>query len=138
MKEKFNGEADEVSGVQVVDERTVRITIDEPKEYFLAKLTYPSAAVVDRNTVEPLGFDWWMSDDINGSGPYRLLRWEEEEVVILQRFDDFHTPASGGVRRLSADCTARELAAWGPTFREPGMPSPSASVRSMRYARARN
>ena len=94
VKEKFNGEADEVSGVQVVDERTVRITIDEPKEYFLAKLTYPSAAVVDRNTVEPLGFDWWMSDDINGSGPYRLLRWEEEEVVILQRFDDFHTPAS--------------------------------------------
>ncbi len=94
VKEKFEGEADEVSGVQVVDERTVRITIDEPKEYFLAKLTYPSAAVVDRNTVEPLGFDWWMSDHINGSGPYRLLRWEEEEVVILQRFDDFHTPAS--------------------------------------------
>ena len=92
--EKLNGEAEEVSGVEVVDERTVRITIDEPKEYFLAKLTYPSGAIVDRRTVEPLGFDWWMSDDINGSGPYRLARWEREEVVVLQRFDDYHRPAS--------------------------------------------
>ena len=92
--EKLGDEADEVSGVEVVDERTVRITIDEPKEYFLAKLTYPSAAIVDRRTVEPLGFDWWMSDDINGSGPYRLARWEREEVVVLQRFDDYHRPAS--------------------------------------------
>lgn len=94
--EKLDGEAEEVSGVEAVDERTVRITIDEPKEYFLAKLTYPVAAVVDRRTVAPLGFDWWMSDDINGSGPYRLARWEEEEVVILRRFDGYHTPASLG------------------------------------------
>ena len=94
VTEKLDGEAEEVSGVEVVDERTVRITIDEPKEYFLAKLTYPSGAVVDRRTVEPLGFDWWMSDEINGSGPYRLVRWDEDEVVILQRFDDYHTPVS--------------------------------------------
>lgn len=94
VTEKLNGEAEEVSGVEVVDERTIRITIDEPKEYFLAKLTYPSAAIVDRRTVEPLGFDWWMSDDINGSGPYRLARWEKEEVVVLQRFDDYHSPAA--------------------------------------------
>ena len=94
VTEKLNGEAEEVSGVEVVDERTIRITIDEPKGYFLAKLTYPSAAIVDRRTVEPLGFDWWMSDDINGSGPYRLARWEEEEVVVLQRFDGYHNPAA--------------------------------------------
>ncbi len=94
VTEKLNGEAEEVSGVEVVDERTVRIRTDEHKEYFLAKLTYPSAAIVDRRTVEPLGFDWWMSDDINGSGPYRLARWEREEVVVLQRFDGYHRPAS--------------------------------------------
>ena len=93
VTEKLNGEAEEVSGVEVVDERTIRITTDEHKEYFLAKLTYPSAAIVDRRTVEPLGFDWWMSEDINGSGPYRLARWEEGDVVILQRFDDYHRPA---------------------------------------------
>ena len=34
-----------------------------------------------------------MSNDVNGSGPFRLLRWDEE-VVILERFDDYHTPVS--------------------------------------------
>ena len=93
VRERLDGDATEVSGVEAVDERTVRITIDAPKEYFLAKLAYPSSAVVDRLTVESLGEDWWMSDDVNGSGPFRLLRWDEE-VVILQRFDDYHTPVS--------------------------------------------
>ena len=68
-REKMEGEAAEVSGVKVVDARTVRITIDSPKEYFLAKLAFPSSAVVDRQTVEPLGPDWWMSKDINGLRP---------------------------------------------------------------------
>ena len=94
VREKLNGEATEVSGVEAVDERTVRITIDSPKEYFLAKLSYPSGAVVDRQTVEQLGPDGWTGDEINGSGPYKLLRWDHEEVVILQRFDDYHTPVA--------------------------------------------
>ena len=58
VRERLDGDATEVSGVEAVDERTVRITIDAPKEYFLAKLAYPSSAVVDRLTVEPLGEDW--------------------------------------------------------------------------------
>ena len=41
VREKLEGEASEISGVVVVDDRTLRITIDAPKEYFLAKLTYP-------------------------------------------------------------------------------------------------
>ena len=94
ISEKIDGSAEEISGVEVVDERTIRITIDEPKEYFLSKFAYPTSAVVDRNTVEPLGFDWWMSDDINGSGPYQLQQWEEDEAIILKRFDDFHDPAA--------------------------------------------
>ncbi len=94
VQEKLNGLATDVSGVEVLDERTVRITIDSPKEYFLAKLTYPAGAVVDRNSVEQLGPDGWLSEDINGSGPYKLLRWDQGEVVILQRFDEYHSPVS--------------------------------------------
>ena len=93
MREKLEGKADEVSGVEVVDERTIRITIDSPKEYFLPKLTYQVSAVVDRRQVEDLGADWWMSGEINGSGPYRLVRWDQqEEVIVLRRFDGYHNP----------------------------------------------
>ena len=92
VREKLAGEATEVAGFEVLDGRTVRITIDSPKEYFLAKLSYPTGAVVDRRQVEALGAEWWKSEEINGSGPYKLLRWDPDEVIILQRFDDYHTP----------------------------------------------
>ena len=92
VRDKLNGEATEVSGFEVLDERTIRITIDSPKEYFLSKLTYPTGAVVDRRQVEDLGEEWWKSEEINGSGPYKLLRWDPDSVIILQRFDDYHTP----------------------------------------------
>ena len=94
VREKLNGTATTVSGVEAVDERTVRITIDSPKEYFLAKLTYPAGAVVDRDSVEQLGPDGWLGEEVNGSGPYKMLRWDAGEVVILQRFDDYHSPVA--------------------------------------------
>ena len=35
-----------------------------------------------------------MSEEVNGSGPYKLLRWAPEEVIILQRFDGYHAPVA--------------------------------------------
>ena len=92
MHERLEGGAREVAGVEAVDDRTLRITIDAPKEYFLAKLAYPCSAVVDRHEVEAQGDDWWMDREVNGSGPYRLMLWDPDRVTILQRFDGYHAP----------------------------------------------
>ncbi len=92
-RDKLEGRAEEVSGVEVMDSRTVRITIDAPKAFFLAKMTYPTGAIVDRETVDSGGFEWWRSD-VNGSGPFKLREWTEGEVLILERFDDYHAPSS--------------------------------------------
>ena len=48
VDEKLAGEALEISGVRVVNERTIEMTIDESKSFFLAKLTYPTAFVLDK------------------------------------------------------------------------------------------
>jgi oligopeptide transport system substrate-binding protein len=48
FRQRLLGAADEVAGVRVVDDRTLEITIDAPKACFLAKLTHPSAFVVDQ------------------------------------------------------------------------------------------
>ena len=45
VKEKLRGEVDEVSGIKVIDDAILQITIDAPKAYFLAKLTHPIAFV---------------------------------------------------------------------------------------------
>ncbi len=89
---KLEDEADEVSGVVVVDDRTLRITIDSPKEYFLAKLTYPTSYVVDSASIEGQGEEWWRAGSLNGSGPYTLHTWDTEEVLILKRFDNYYNP----------------------------------------------
>ena len=52
VREKLEGQATDIAGVQVIDDRTVVISIDAPKAYFLAKLTHPNAYVLDRNNVE--------------------------------------------------------------------------------------
>lgn len=82
-KEKLRGLADEVSGVRVVDDYTLEITIDAPKAYFLAKLTYPTAFVVDRENVEGPPQPW--TDRPNGTGAFKLKEYRLGERIVLER-----------------------------------------------------
>lgn len=93
VRERLRGLAAHVDGVQVLDARTLSITIDKPKAFFLAKMTYPSAAVVDRQTIEGAGVDWWKGK-INGSGPFKLREWIPGERLVLERSTDYHAPSS--------------------------------------------
>ena len=87
VKEKLRGEADEVGGVKVVDEKTLEITIDAPKAYFLSKLTYPTAFVVDEENVTS-GPNWWQHP--NGTGPFKLGQWQKGERIVLERNELFY------------------------------------------------
>ena len=87
VKEMLDGEAEEISGVKVINEYTLQITIDAPKAYFLAKLTHSPAFVVDQTNVES-GAEWWRNP--NGTGPFRLRQWEEDELIILEQNDIYY------------------------------------------------
>ncbi len=98
--ERMAGVADEIQGVEVLGERTLRLTIDAPKAYFLAKLTYPSAAVVDSRDV--LNANWTKRP--NGSGPYRLSKRTDDEIVLSASTTYFRgTP---GITQLSFNLSA--------------------------------
>ena len=86
-KDKLEGVADEVSGVRVVDDRTIEFTIDAPKSYFLAKLTYPTAYVVDQEQVTDDGT--WLEEP-NGTGPFKLDTYEIGELIVLERNENYH------------------------------------------------
>lgn len=91
VKDKLEGSADEIAGVQVVDDQTLVVRLDGPKPYFLAKLSYPTSFVVDRENVESSP-DFWMYDP-NASGPFGLKEYREEDALILERNPAYHTPA---------------------------------------------
>jgi oligopeptide transport system substrate-binding protein len=90
VKERKAGEAENISGLRAMDDRTLEVTIDRPKPYFLAKLTYPTAFVVDRANVES-GSDWYRRP--NGTGPYHLIEWKSMEEKVYERNADFYLGA---------------------------------------------
>ncbi len=87
VREMNAGQAEHIVGLRAVDEHTLQVTIDAPKPYFLLKLTYPTAFVLDRANVES-GSAWYRTP--NGTGPYRLTRWESMKVRLYERNDHYY------------------------------------------------
>ena len=87
--EYIDGEASEISGIRAIDDLTLQITIDAPKAYFLAKLTYPTAYVLDRETVEAGGRNWWVDNPV-GTGPFTLDEYRIGERIVLLRNEDYY------------------------------------------------
>ncbi|MHB1319909.1 MAG: peptide ABC transporter substrate-binding protein, partial [Anaerolineae bacterium] len=89
-----SGAAESIAGLEVRDPHTLAVTIDAPKAYFLAKLTYPAALIVDRSRVEELGERWML--DPNGSGPF-VLDTLSEDLIVFERNERYNgTPARVG------------------------------------------
>ncbi len=89
-REVLAGERKNISGIEVVDDHILRVTINEPKSYFLYKLTYATAFVVNKNNVET-GGNWWRNPD--GTGPFKLKQWNESSLLVLER-NDYYNPTS--------------------------------------------
>ena len=81
-KDMLAGKTGEISGVEVIDDYTLQVTIDAPRAYFLDKLAYPTAFVVDMVNVES-GQNWWREPD--GTGPFKLREWTPSQRLILER-----------------------------------------------------
>jgi len=87
VREMAAGQVDHISGLKAIDDLTLQVTIDAPKPYFLMKLTYPTAFVVDKKNVES-GADWIRRP--NGTGPYRMLEWLSNQYITYQANQDFY------------------------------------------------
>jgi ABC-type transport system substrate-binding protein len=87
LREMHAGKVDHISGLKTLDEHTLQVTIDAPKPYFLLKLTYPTAYVVDRQNVES-GPNWYRTP--NGTGPYRLREWKSFEFMLYEHNPNYY------------------------------------------------
>ena len=87
IKEIVEGTATTAQGIEVIDERTLRLKIDAPKAYFIAKLTYPTAFVLNRDNVESMGRDW--VDKPVSTGPFTLKEYRIGQRIRLARNENF-------------------------------------------------
>ena len=81
-----------VQTTTVVDEATLRVTLKEPDGSFLTKLGIGKGYtnIVPRHLLE--GKDWATSDTLLnnpvGSGPFKFVRYETGDFVVLEAVDD--------------------------------------------------
>ncbi len=79
-----SGEDDDISGVTVLDDYTLEVTLDKPKAYFPYKLAYVTSWIVDRETIDEI------ETAPNGTGPYKLIKHNDEELIILARNENYY------------------------------------------------
>src|SRR6266498_2462233 len=90
VREMNEGTADHISGLKIIDDHTLQVTIDAPKPYFLLKLTFATAFIVDKANVES-GEEWYRTP--NGTGPYKLVEWKHFERQVYEANQDFYLGA---------------------------------------------
>ncbi len=90
VREVTEGAADHIRGLKIIDDHTLQVSIDAPKPYFLLKLTYATAFVVDKANVESSD-EWYRRP--NGTGPYKLVEWRRFERQVYEANKEFYLGA---------------------------------------------
>lgn len=85
--EMQKGEAKELSGVKVIDDYTLEVTLKHPFGEFLKTLGHPVASVYPPEEAEELGDKF--SESPVGTGPFKLVSWKHNREVVLERNDNY-------------------------------------------------
>src|SRR3546814_8701042 len=77
--------------IRVVDDLTVQMIRSEPWPILPAML--PFHEIVSKAHVEKVGVNG-MADQVNGTGPFKLVEWRSGDSVIIERFDGYYGGAT--------------------------------------------
>lgn len=100
-----------IASVEAVDPKTVKITVSEDFP-LLTNLSMPSPiiAIMPADIVKKYGKDEIRGADVIGTGPYKLVDWQPDVGVKMQKFADYVPEAGfdgptgfGGARTACAD-----------------------------------
>ena len=95
-----DGKAEEISGIEVIDDYHVAITLNDPYAAFLACLTTPGASMYDEETTEAAGDQFGLDPAVTiGTGYFTFDSWELNAQMVLKANPDCWAgaPACDGV-----------------------------------------
>ncbi|MBA4292518.1 hypothetical protein C0431_06065 [bacterium] len=82
------GDTDSISGIEVLDEKTIKFSLKQPTPYFLGKLTYIVSAAVPKESV-PADRQINKAEEVVGTGPYKMVQYEDKQLAVLEPFDEY-------------------------------------------------
>lgn len=83
VSDVIDGKAKAVSGIKAVDPQTLSITIDQPRAYFLAKLTYPCAFAFNLSKLKDPSQEITTQDEMVGTGPFKFSKVAVDQEVDM-------------------------------------------------------
>jgi len=82
-----------IDRVEAIDAHTVKFTLKHPS---MTLLPVMAAERVGFLQMSPAAFKKWGRDDIRlhpvGTGPFKLARWEQNQIVVLEKNPDYFKP----------------------------------------------
>jgi ABC-type transport system substrate-binding protein len=96
--ELAEGRADRLAGLKAIDDRTLQITLDKPRGYFLGALAYSTGWVVCKEAIESNGRRLDEKSAI-GTGPFKLAAYVPHSKVTLDAFPEYR-PQPPSLKRI--------------------------------------
>ena len=111
-----SGEADSISGIEVLDDLTIQFTLDSPDAGFarlflgegLEMLPEHAVSALDEESVMTGTADYWFTNPI-GTGPYKFVQYVPDQFIEYARNEDYWGGAPGP-ERLFMEISNAEVA----------------------------
>jgi len=90
-KDRMDGKADSVSGLKVIDDYTIEITLEKPFAPFLANIATPAGSIYNRKATTAAGTDFGLKPELTiGTGPFVFKSWTlNDQMLIVSNKDYF-------------------------------------------------
>jgi peptide/nickel transport system substrate-binding protein len=79
----------ELSGIKVIDDYTVQLTLEKPNSLFLTHLARPQTFIFPKEAYEKYGME--MRIKCVGTGAYKLAQVDDDIAIILKKNPNYHT-----------------------------------------------
>lgn len=93
-----DGEADSLTGIEAVDDQTLRIQLAEPNAEFLTALTEPPNTIMPQHLLEEETADTirqseFVTNSPVGTGPYQVTEVLTDQYVAMDAYQDYYAGA---------------------------------------------
>jgi len=77
-------------GVEVIDNYSLKITLNYPAPYFEELLTHYTTYPIPSHIINKYGKEWIKPENIQTNGPYKLKSWRAHDHIKLERNKKFY------------------------------------------------
>lgn len=92
MQDYLDGNADEISGIDVIDDYTIRFNLPKPDAYFFTIFggfdILPAHKLLDIDPTQLIGSDFFQNPI--GTGPYVWTEFEPQQFIVLEAREGYH------------------------------------------------